>query len=274
MALTGSAVTTIIHAQHLDIGRLLETIGQTTGATRARQFHDLRISLAAHEAAEELAVHPRAGTDTNAVAERIAEEHHAAKTMERIEQLPLDSAAFEAAFSDFAQSVKAHAHAEQAAEWPLIEAIDDPDSIDEMTTTMRAVFELTASPDQPGTEATFADILAWARLELPDAARQEPAPSTSSQRKAATWNRRSPSRSSASSMSTPTPAERHHQKDTNMPILHASRIVRWAVLALALALLALVTRTVARKVEADDHADRTSGILRRVSQLADRKNRS
>lgn len=185
MALTGSAVTTIIHAQHLDVGRLLETVGETNGATRARQFHDLRVSLAAHEAAEELAVHPRCatGADTNVVAERIAEEHDAAEAMGRLEQLPLDSAEFDAALREFAESVHAHANAEQAAEWPIIEAIDDPHSVDEMATTMRAVYELTASADQPSTEATFADILAWARRELPNAAQREPAPSTSSQRK-------------------------------------------------------------------------------------------
>lgn len=181
--LSGSAVTTIIHAQHLDVGRLLETVRQTAGAARARQFHDLRVSLAAHEAAEELAVHPRCGTDTNAVAERIAEEHDAAEAMGRIEQLPQDSAEFDAAFSEFAESVHAHAEAEQAAEWPLIEAIDDPRSVDEMATTMRAVFALTANPDQPSADATFADILAWARRELPKVAAEEPAPSTSSQRK-------------------------------------------------------------------------------------------
>ncbi len=182
MALTGSAVTTIIAAQHLDVGRLLETVGQTTGAAKARQFHDLRISLAAHEAAEELAVHPRCGDDTDAVAGRIAEEHDAAEAMARIEQLPLDSAEFDAAFSDFATSVHAHAQAKQAAEWPLIEAITDTQAVDDMASMMRAVFELTASADQPPADATFADILAWARRELPKAARVEPAPSTSDQR--------------------------------------------------------------------------------------------
>lgn len=185
MALTGSAVTTIIHAQHLDVGRLLETIGETNGETRARQFHDLRVSLAAHEAAEELAVHPRCatGADANVVAERVAEERDAAEAMRRLEKLPLDSAEFDTSFREFAESVHAHAQAEQAVEWPIIEAIDDPRSVDEMATTMRAVFELTASADQPGAIASFADILAWARRELPKAAQREPAPSMNSQRK-------------------------------------------------------------------------------------------
>lgn len=59
-----------------------------------------------------------------------------------------------------------------------------------------------------------------------------------------------------------------------MPLLPASRIARWAILALALPLLALATRSAARKLEANDHTGRTSGILRKVSQLADRKKRS
>jgi len=161
----------VIASQHEHVKKLLEAVRQETGHRRATAFHNLRLTLALHETAEEQAIHPQAlrqlGPYDRAAADRIAEEQTAGQTIAALELADADSDQFKYTFGHLATSVTDHAAAEEADEWPALHSITDPAVINAMTEQMRAVTELAEDPSAPGIQATFSEMQDWAKARLP-----------------------------------------------------------------------------------------------------------
>ena len=161
----------VIASQHEHVKKLLEAVRQETGQRRAIAFHNLRLTLALHETAEEQAIHPQAlrqlGSNDRAATNRIAEEQTAGQTIAALELADVDSDQFNYTFGHLATSVTDHAAAEETDEWPALHFITDPAVINAMTEQMRAVTQLAEDPSAPGIRATFSEMQDWAKARLP-----------------------------------------------------------------------------------------------------------
>jgi hypothetical protein len=78
--------------------------------------------MKAHEAAEEQVVHPLAQAEGNAdtVNELVDEEMTAAKVLEKLEGMDVDSAEFEQQFAELKRDVLSHARQEERDEHPRL----------------------------------------------------------------------------------------------------------------------------------------------------------
>lgn len=171
-------VTAVIAPQHEEARRLLRQVGQSTGQARREAFHRLRLMLALHETAEELAVHPQAvrqlGSDSAGASSRVEEEEDAGKMIAELERLDVDSDEFGSKFEDLSSAVAAHAAAEEEQEWPALRAITDGGIIRVMTVEMSAVPDLADDPAAPKSDASFEEMQQWASTRLPAPPSVEP----------------------------------------------------------------------------------------------------
>jgi len=115
---THPTATELLHRQHEQVKEMFDDFAKATGAKRSELFDCLRATLATHETAEEMIVHPLArhvsGDDGARVVDaRLVEEDAAKQLLAELERLGPDHAEFDAKFEKFHRAVLAHAEAEE-----------------------------------------------------------------------------------------------------------------------------------------------------------------
>lgn len=159
---TGRDVVAAVVAQHGRITAMMREVGDASDAAARREAFDvLRGYLAQHEAAEEEAVHPVAGTAVGGEAvahQRELEETGAAQQIKRLEELDAGSPSFGVQFGLFEEAVDAHATAEEKQELPLLEGSMSPDAVAAALEVLATV----GAPEHRGA-GDFATMLATAR---------------------------------------------------------------------------------------------------------------
>jgi hemerythrin superfamily protein len=114
-------VVDVLVTQHRKIEQLLAQVTHLDAYERADAFLALVTLLERHEASEEQVVHPitRADIDDGSqiAADRVAEEERADEALAGMRRVGVDDPSFEERFSQFRESVLAHAAAEKADEF-------------------------------------------------------------------------------------------------------------------------------------------------------------
>lgn len=156
--MTDPDVIAVIAEQHEGTKQALRGLLRHRGAERADLFRKVRVTMALHETAELLTVHPEAvrqlGGNDRSILDRVAEESEAGQLIGRLELLDIDSDAFVDGFEELATSVIRHAQSEETDEWPVLREITDMAANERMVAVMSAVpgFRRGSSRPRPGCE--------------------------------------------------------------------------------------------------------------------------
>jgi hemerythrin superfamily protein len=155
-------VVEILLRQHDRIREDFILVKAATGAERQQRFDELRALLAAHETAEEMVLRPTTTmTAGQAVTDaRNAEEKEANQMLAALEGLDVNTEAFESAFREFQQAVLAHAAAEEAEEFPFVQAGRTPEQLASMGQVLLAVEKI--APTHPHPSVAGSPLLQWA----------------------------------------------------------------------------------------------------------------
>ena len=118
-------VVVLLREQHQTVRTLMSSIMTAPPSARAASFEPLVRLLAVHETAEEMVVYPALAKAADGEGQRIiearkAEEDEAKKVLADLEKLDPASSEFAMAFAAFAQSVEAHASAEEREVFSLL----------------------------------------------------------------------------------------------------------------------------------------------------------
>jgi len=175
MISNGIDVVTFLKEQHEQIRMAFSQVTASHGEQRHAAFYALRRLLAVHETAEEEIVHPAARralpNGDEVVSERLAEENMAKKVLADLENMELDSPAFEARFASLQQSVLAHAEAEELEEFePLGSRLDD-DRLERMRKAVTFAESVAPTRPHPGVESAVGNMLAGPFASMLDRAR-------------------------------------------------------------------------------------------------------
>src|SRR6185312_5497940 len=145
------------------IKALFETVLASHGEERKDAFVALRRLLAVHETAEEQIVHPRAKTvldeGKTVVADCLEEENEAKQVLAELEDLDLESAEFETAFTKFQSDVVRHASAEEELEFAELKDILRPDELERMRDAARTAEAIAPTRPHAGVESRTANML-------------------------------------------------------------------------------------------------------------------
>lgn len=164
MISSGVDVVTFLKEQHEQIKELFARVNSSSGQEREEAFYSLRRLLAVHETAEEEIVHPAARKalpdGESLIDARLQEENEAKKLLSELEDLEVDSAAFQTTFSTLERAVLAHARAEEELEFARLESVFDQSRLQRMRKA--AEFAEQAAPTRPhaGVESQASNILA------------------------------------------------------------------------------------------------------------------
>jgi hypothetical protein len=175
MISTGLDVVTFLKEQHEQIRMAFTQVTAAHGEQRHAAFYALRRLLAVHETAEEQIVHPAARRalphGIPVVAARLAEENMAKKLLADLENMELDSPAFEARFASLQQAVLKHAEAEELEEFePLATRLDD-DRLERMRKAVTFAESVAPTRPHPGIESSVENMLAGPFASMLDRAR-------------------------------------------------------------------------------------------------------
>ena len=112
-------VVSFLTEQHEQLKSLMPTVLERQGPERTNRFAQVRAVLAAHEALEQEAVHPRAmaEVDEEVVQARLNEESAAENAIADLEQLDVDSPDFVNGYNKLCADVVAHAEKEEHEEF-------------------------------------------------------------------------------------------------------------------------------------------------------------
>ena len=129
--------TDLLRQQHQTVKDMFGQMDTARGDARSDLFDCLRATLATHETAEEMVVHPAAkatGAEGARVVEaRLAEEAEAKRVLADLEKLTPAGDGFDSKFADFRKAAMAHAEAEERELFPILESKVDPERLREMS---------------------------------------------------------------------------------------------------------------------------------------------
>ena len=173
---TGNAgdVIQFLLTQHQQISTLLDSVLSSSGEARQRAFDDVRELLARHETAEEMIVRPmtRKAPHGEQVADgRMAEENEAKEVLADLEKMDVDSAEFTAKFTEFRQSVLAHAEAEETQEFPLLRQTSDADALAKARSAVETAEKMAPTHPHPSAKSTSMNYVAGPFAAMLDRAR-------------------------------------------------------------------------------------------------------
>jgi hypothetical protein len=166
-------VVAFIRGQHLDIKNLFHQLLGMHGPARAKGFYVLRSTLAVHEAAEEMIVHPAARRlfGESVVSPRLTEEYWIKKSLAFLEELDVDSDAFETQLRVLEKKVLEHAELEEREELEHLRDAIEPDQLERMRKAAEIVEALAPTHAHPGMETVTANVLGGPFASLVDRAR-------------------------------------------------------------------------------------------------------
>jgi hemerythrin superfamily protein len=173
---TGNAddVVQFLTTQHQQVRALLDEVLATTGEERQRCFDDVRELLARHETAEEMIVRPltrKAPDGDDVAAARMAEENEAKEVLAKLEKMDVDSAEFTTTFTEFRQSVRAHAEAEETQEFPLLRASTDHEALEKARSAVETAEKMAPTHPHPSAKTTTMNYVAGPFAAMLDRAR-------------------------------------------------------------------------------------------------------
>jgi hemerythrin superfamily protein len=129
--------TDLLRSQHQQVKETFAQLEQAAGEQRAELFDCLRQTLAVHETAEEIVIHPAGkllGPEIAKVVEaRLAEEAQAKRDLADLEKLGPDGDGFGVKLLAFRRAVEAHASAEESELFPVLDSRLDPDELARMS---------------------------------------------------------------------------------------------------------------------------------------------
>jgi hypothetical protein len=165
------AVTALVSQQHERVKALIRAVDDSTGEERTAAYRVFQDYLAAHEAVEELVVHPAlmAVADGTSVAkDRVDEEHQATSLVQQLEQFDVDTPEFEQTFAQLADAVSRHAEAEEHQELTMLLPRVDDEAAGRMVAGLHAVAEVADTLRGGGFDGTrgFAATLAAAKDDV------------------------------------------------------------------------------------------------------------
>jgi len=170
----GSDVVEFLLNQHQQITALLADVVSTSGEERKRYFDAVREMLARHETAEEMIVRPltrKAPGGDDVAAGRMDEENEAKKVLAGLEKLDVDSPEFTQQFTEFRQSVLAHAEAEETQEFPLLRQNTDPQALVQARDRVKKAEAMAPTHPHPTAKTTAANYVAGPFAAMLDRAR-------------------------------------------------------------------------------------------------------
>jgi hemerythrin superfamily protein len=175
MISNGIDVVTFLKEQHEQIRMAFSQVTASHGEQRHAAFYALRRLLAVHETAEEEIVHPAARRALPAgdviVSARLAEENMAKKLLADLENMELDSPAFEARFASLQESVLTHAEAEEREEFEPLGSRLDEDRLERMRKAVTFAERVAPTRPHPGVESSVENMLAGPFASMLDRAR-------------------------------------------------------------------------------------------------------
>jgi hemerythrin superfamily protein len=136
------AVTALVTEQHQKVKALIAEVERGSGDERASAYRAFQDFLAAHEAVEELVLHPSLMhvAEGNSVAQdRVDEEHQATSLVEQLEQFDVDDPRFATTFGELAGAVTQHAEAEEHQELTMLLPRLDEEVAGRVVTALQAV---------------------------------------------------------------------------------------------------------------------------------------
>jgi hypothetical protein len=164
MISTGVDVVTFLKEQHEQIRAAFSQVTGSRGEERHAAFYALRRLLAVHETAEEEIVHPlarRALPNGEAVvSERLAEENTAKTLLADLENMDLESPAFEQRFAALRVRTLTHADAEEREEFEPLGAQLGEDSLALMRKAVNLAESVAPTRAHPGIESAAGNLLA------------------------------------------------------------------------------------------------------------------
>lgn len=169
-------VVTYLKRQHQQIKGMAGRVQQAQGSERREAFDDLRRLLAVHESAEELVVHPRAKKEipggTQVVGHLLEEENEAKHALSDLEDMDVESTAFEIAFDRFCQDVLHHAQEEERGELNALQLEIDEQGLRRMRRAAELAEATAPTHPHPGVgESRAANVLAGPFVSMVDRAR-------------------------------------------------------------------------------------------------------
>lgn len=145
------------------------------GAERDAAFYALRRLLAVHETAEEEIVHPVARralpNGEELVEARLREENEAKKVLAALEEMDVDSPAFERTLAELEASVVAHAAAEEREEFDVLAVALDQTRLESMRKAVNFIESVAPTRPHPGVESATANALVGPFASMLDRAR-------------------------------------------------------------------------------------------------------
>ena len=118
-------VVTVVLEQHEAAEYALREVAEASGEARADRFRSLTELLSAHEAAEEIVIHPALrslGARGNAISDaRLSEEVEAKQSLADLAELDAASDEFESRYRELMAAVLQHADNERLSVLPLLQ---------------------------------------------------------------------------------------------------------------------------------------------------------
>lgn len=152
-----------------------EVLSASSDDARQEAFVELRQLLAVHEAAEEMAVHPRARDELDqgddVVDARLEEEHDAKAHLQRLEGMDIGSSEFLDELKRFQQAVLEHAEHEEADEFPALKRELSAEETKKLTGAVRVAEAIAPTRPHPGVESAKANLMAGPFASMLDRAR-------------------------------------------------------------------------------------------------------
>lgn len=178
MTTTTITATDLLRRQHDEVKALFEQCLAAEGETRQELFDCLRATLAVHETAEEMTVHPAGRAlgpeGTEVVEARLAEERVAKQQLADLEKLTAAGEGVGVALAAFQQAVLAHAEAEEQELFPLLEAASTRDALVEMAGAIRTAEAMAPTHPHPhGPESALGNLLVGPFVAMVDKVRDK-----------------------------------------------------------------------------------------------------
>lgn len=141
---------------HDEVRQMFSQLEGAVGEQRRDLFHQLLAELVQHEVAEEEILRPVSKRDAGeAVANaRIEEESKAEALLKEMEDLDVGSTEFGEKLVTLRREVERHAEAEESQEFPLVEAKESPDRLEQMGKAYETAKKMAPTRPHPSTPNT------------------------------------------------------------------------------------------------------------------------
>lgn len=175
---TTQRVTDLLRSQHENVKAMFGPIIDAEGDQRSELFDCLRATLAVHETAEEMVVHPaarRIGPEGERIVEaRLAEEGKAKEALAALEKLTPAGEGFGPKLLAFQQDVLRHAEAEERELFPLLEQHCDQTELERMAELVEAAEKLAPTHPHPhGPDGAIGNLLVGPFVAMVDRVRDK-----------------------------------------------------------------------------------------------------